>query len=146
MPLRQGGGPFLPPRGIQALSAIRTPTAMPHDFGVRMRVGHLDFIYTSVYTILFTWDPEKSDANLRDRGFDFEFASLIFQGVTLEKEDRRRAYGEKRVVAVGLADEVHLTVVYTDRNGAQGELIRRVISARRSNKRERRAYQNAFKS
>ena len=71
--------------------------------------------------MLFTWDPEKSDANLRDRGFDFEFASLIFQGITLEKEDRRRAYGEKRVVAVGLADEVHLTVVYTDRNGAQGD-------------------------
>ena len=28
----------------------------------------------------FTWDPEKSDANLAARGFDFDFATLIFAG------------------------------------------------------------------
>jgi uncharacterized DUF497 family protein len=91
--------------------------------------------------MIFEWDPSKSDANLHDRGFDFEFAVLIFEGSTLEKEDRRKAYGEVRMVAVGVADGVHLTVVFTDRIGERGVNIRRIISARRSNRRERKAYE-----
>jgi uncharacterized protein (DUF4415 family)/uncharacterized DUF497 family protein len=63
--------------------------------------------------VRFEWDAAKSDANLRVRGFDFEFASLIFDGPTFEVEDRRREYGERRVVAIGIADGVHLTVVST---------------------------------
>ena len=45
----------------------------------------------------FTWDTEKSDANLEERGFDFEFATLIFTGPTLEREDLRKDYRESRV-------------------------------------------------
>ena len=86
----------------------------------------------------FTWDEGKSDANLRDRGFDFAFASLIFDGITVEVEDRRHDYGEQRMVAIGEADGIHLTVVYTDR-----DLVRRIISARRSNRRERQIYAEA---
>ena len=86
----------------------------------------------------FTWDAGKSDDNLRERGFDFAFASLIFDGVTVEVEDRRRDYGEKRMVAIGQADGIHLTVVYTDRDRS-----RRIISARRSNRRERQVYARA---
>jgi uncharacterized DUF497 family protein len=36
---------------------------------------------------------------------------------------------------------LHLTVVFTDRVRADGELTRRIISARRSNQRERQAYE-----
>ena len=95
--------------------------------------------------MLFTWDPKKSEVTLRERGFDFEFATLVFEGFTLEEEDRRKAYGERRVLAVGVADETHLTVVYTDRIGPRGKKIRRFISARRSSRRERQAYQKALK-
>jgi uncharacterized protein (DUF4415 family)/uncharacterized DUF497 family protein len=70
--------------------------------------------------VRFEWDAAKSDANLRERGFDFEFASLSFDGPTLEVQDRRKDYGEPRVVATGLADGIHLTVVYTDRQGREG--------------------------
>ena len=45
-------------------------------------------------------DPAKSDANLRERGFDFAFASLIFEGLTVDVEDRRQDYGEQRMVAL----------------------------------------------
>ena len=90
------------------------------------------------------WDPAKSEANLRERGFDFAFASLIFGGPTLEAEDTRRDYGERRMVAIGLADGFHLTVVYTDRRQPKGRLQRRIISARRSNRRERRTYDTAL--
>jgi uncharacterized DUF497 family protein len=92
----------------------------------------------------FVWDSAKSEANFRERGFDFPFATLIFDGPTLEVEDTRRDYGERRMVAVGLADGLHLTVVYTDRRQPKARLQRRIISARRSNRRERRAYDAAL--
>jgi uncharacterized DUF497 family protein len=92
----------------------------------------------------FSWDPKKSEANLAKRGFDFAFASLIFDGPTLEKEDRRRDYGERRIVAVGRAEGVYLTVVFTDRLTPGDERERRIISSRQSNRRERGAYGKAI--
>jgi uncharacterized protein len=91
----------------------------------------------------FEWDEEKSDANLRERGFDFAFASLIFDGPTLEKEDQRKEYGEKRIVAMGVAEGIQVTLVYTDRV-VDGKTVRRIISARKSNRRERKTYEEAF--
>jgi uncharacterized DUF497 family protein len=93
----------------------------------------------------FSWDPAKSDENLRARGFDFAFASVIFRGPTLEREDRRREYGERRLIAIGLAEGVELTVVYTDRTGPDQRIERRIISARRSTRRERKTYQAILK-
>ena len=93
----------------------------------------------------FSWDPTKSDSNYRDRGFDFAFASLIFEGPTLEREDTRRDYGERRLIAIGLAQDLELTVCYTDREDSRGEGVRRIFSARRSNRRERKAYRQAAK-
>ena len=94
----------------------------------------------------FAWHAGKSAANLRDRGFDFAFATLVFEGPTLERDDTRRDYGERRVVAIGLAQGIGLTVVYTDRVHAEGDVIRRIVSARRSNRRERQAYAQAFEA
>lgn len=37
------------------------------------------------------------------------------EGPTLEREDQRRDYGETRFIAIGLAQGIALTVVYTDR-------------------------------
>ena len=89
----------------------------------------------------FDWDLAKSEANLRERGFDYAFASLLFEGSTLEVEDRRQDYGERRRVAIGRAGGVPLTVVYTDRTSGSGDIVRRIISARRSNRHERKIYE-----
>jgi uncharacterized protein len=94
----------------------------------------------------FAWDPAKSEENLRLRGFDFAFASLIFYGPTLQRADRRRDYGEERVIAVGLAQGLELTIVYTDRVLSDKAVERRIISARRSNRRERKAYEASLKT
>ena len=91
----------------------------------------------------FAWDAQKSDRNLRDRGFDFEFATQIFERQTLERTDSRRDYGERRVIALGVAQDVSLTVVYTDRAETGGVVSRRIISARKSDRREREAYTKA---
>ena len=94
----------------------------------------------------FSWDAAKSEENYRLRSFDFAFASLIFDGPTLEREDGRQDYAETRIVAIGLADGVELTVVYTDRPGSAQGIVRRIISARRSNRRERTAFQASLKA
>jgi uncharacterized protein len=95
--------------------------------------------------VRFTWDSGKSERNLTRRGFDFVFASSIFAGPTLERIDTRQDYGEVRRIATGIADGVQLTVVYTDRAKA-GDVVRRIISARVSNRRERQAYSKIFPS
>ena len=86
----------------------------------------------------------KSTGNLRERGFDFAFASRIFEGPTLEREDRRRDYRERRVIALGEVKGIGLTVVYTDRAGTSGGVVRRIISARVSSRHERKAYREAL--
>ena len=93
----------------------------------------------------FIWDRRKSDANLVERGFDFAFATLIFDSPTLERPDDRQDYGEIRVIALGIAEDIPLTVVYTDRAESGGEVARRIISARVSDRRERKAFSEAFK-
>ena len=62
------------------------------------------------------------------------------------RKDRRQDYGERRVIAIGLAQGIELTVVYTDRPRSGSDPERRIISARRSNRRERKAYQPRLKS
>ena len=91
----------------------------------------------------FNWDARKSSRNLRERGFDFEFATQIFDGSTLEQVDSRRDYGERRVIALGKPQDIALTVVYTDRAEAGGGIDRRIISARKSDRREREAHKQA---
>jgi uncharacterized protein len=95
--------------------------------------------------VRFDWDPAKSERNLADRAFDFAFATLVFAGPTLERIDTRQDYGEVRRITLGIADGIPLTVVYTDRAEA-GEVVRRIISARVSNRRERQAYREVFPS
>jgi len=57
----------------------------------------------------FEWDEAKSDANYRTRGIDFLFAVLVFDGPVVEHKDLRFNYGERRIVATGVADALHLT-------------------------------------
>jgi len=90
--------------------------------------------------VTFEWDQAKSTRNFALRGFDFEFATLVFATTYVEFDDTRRDYGERRVIALGLADGIPLTVVYTDRVDADGNVVRRLMSARLSNRKERRRY------
>ena len=92
------------------------------------------------------WDPAKSDQNLAKRGFDFAFAALIFAQPYVEFDDTRRDYGERRLVALGRADGIPLTVVFTDRLSPTGTVVRRVISARLSNRKERRRYAESLEA
>jgi len=75
--------------------------------------------------LLFEWDEAKSARNLRERGFDFEFVTGIFDGPVVDEEDPRRDYGERRFHATGQMEGRFFVVVYTWRGDR-----RRIISAR----------------
>ncbi len=88
---------------------------------------------------MFEWDEAKNLETVRVRGFDFEYASLIFRGPVIEVDDERYDYGERRIQAVGRVENDILFVVYTWR-GAN----RRIISARRASQEERDDYRAAY--
>ena len=88
---------------------------------------------------MFDWDDKKSDRNYTERGFDFEYASLVFECVTVERVDGRKDYGEQRIVALGLIDNFIYCVVYTWRIET-----RRLISARVASPKERNVYHRAL--
>ncbi len=83
----------------------------------------------------FEWDEWKCETNLVKHGVDFRRAVQIFEGRLIERVDRRRDYGETRIRCTGQIDGRIYVVVYTWR-GAN----RRIISARKANGRETRAY------
>ena len=84
----------------------------------------------------YVWDRRKGRSNLTRHGIAFEDAIGIFDGPTLEKVDDRFDYREIRVYAIGVANGLEVTVIYTDVSGSE----RRIISAWRAERHEREAY------
>lgn len=89
--------------------------------------------------MVFEWDEAKSLRNLADRRLPFDAAVAMFDGSTLEAIDARRDYGELRVKAIGAVRGICLVCVYTDR-----ESVRRIISLRAANRKERDEYRAAY--
>ena len=87
----------------------------------------------------FEWDLNKNQHNIEKHGIDFTDAVRVFERPTLTVVDNRRDYGEKRIVAMGMVEDVILYVVYTVRDD-----IRRIISTRRANHRERKKHFEIF--
>ena len=89
----------------------------------------------------FEWDDAKAAANLRDHGVSFaQAAAACADPFAVEWIDDREAYGEERVILLGMKDGQILVIVYTQRNARI-----RIISARRATKHEQDVYfrQNA---
>jgi len=79
-----------------------------------------------------TFDPAKRRATLAERGLDFADAVHVFEGPTLEIEDRRCDYGEPRIICFGYLAGRMVVVGYTPRGA-----VRRVFSMRKANAREK---------
>jgi uncharacterized DUF497 family protein len=89
--------------------------------------------------MVFEWDPAKSAKNARERGLPFEVGIAVFDNPTIETVDDRFDYGETRIKAIGIVRGIVLVCVYHDRDG-----IRRIVSLRVANKKERNAYRAAY--
>lgn len=87
--------------------------------------------------MIFEWDDAKNLANIAKHGIDFDFASRIFEGFTVDREDTRFDYGETRVISTGCINDITvIVVVHTNRQG-----VCRIISARQANTRESAVYE-----
>ena len=82
-----------------------------------------------------SYDPQKREKTLAERGLDFEDAPQLFGGDLYEEVDDRRNYGEVRWLAVGLLSGRLVMVVWTPRGD-----VRHIISMRKCNEREQRHY------
>ncbi|MGA3075847.1 MAG: BrnT family toxin [Bryobacteraceae bacterium] len=77
----------------------------------------------------FEWDATKAQSNLAKHGVGFEAARCVFDDVfALDRCDFDSDPGERKYAITGMANDVILTVVYTER----GERTR-IISAKKSN-------------
>lgn len=85
----------------------------------------------------FEWDEAKRVEIYRKHGVDLLQAALIFENDVLEKEDTRKNYGEKRMIALGMVDGEVYIVVYTKRDE-----VYRLITAWKGGQRDREAYEN----
>lgn len=81
--------------------------------------------------MLVSFDPIKRDITLKERGLDFADAPLVFAGTTVEMDDLRKDYGERRVICFGWLDDRLVVIGYTPRGK-----VRHVFSMRKANERE----------
>jgi uncharacterized DUF497 family protein len=87
----------------------------------------------------FEWDEAKSEACYAERGFDFAYVVRAFLDPNRAvSPDTRWVYGETRYQLLGSIEGRVFFVAYTLR----GQTIR-IISARKANRREVHAYENA---
>jgi len=84
------------------------------------------------------FDPAKSARNAKERGLPFELVAEVDWSAAHTIVDRRRDYGEARFLAFAPMNGRLHVVCYCIR----GEAFR-IISFRRANKREERAYEKA---
>jgi uncharacterized DUF497 family protein len=87
----------------------------------------------------FTWDKAKAAGNARKHGVTFDEAVTVFDDADLLVEGQDHA-GEPRLVALGYSARTRLLLVIFAE--VHHEEIR-IISARRAEKRERKAYETS---
>jgi uncharacterized protein len=81
--------------------------------------------------VRLSFDTAKREKALAERGLDFEDPLDVFGGVTVEIEDRRKDYGERRIICYGLLESRMVVIGYTPRG-----TVRHVFSMRKANDRE----------
>ena len=87
----------------------------------------------------FEWDPGKAESNLKRHGVSFEDAmTIFFDPLSATFDDPDHSLDERRFVTIGFSSRHVLTVVcHTERRGSV-----RLISARRSTKREKQRHES----
>lgn len=83
-----------------------------------------------------TYDPDKNENNIRERGISFDRAAEFEWSSALVVEDKRKDYGEPRFQALGFTEERLHMLVFTPR-----EADTHVISLRKANEREVTRYE-----
>ena len=90
---------------------------------------------------MYEWDEAKSRINAAKHGLNFADAETVLQGRCVTFRDDRFDYGEQRFVTLGqLVDRV-VVIAHTRRGDKT-----RIISMRKGNRREQKAYQERLET
>ncbi|MFZ0416948.1 MAG: BrnT family toxin [Candidatus Sulfotelmatobacter sp.] len=84
----------------------------------------------------YEWDDAKNRKNFAKHGLSFEDAGQVFSGPCVTFEDDRFAYGEERLVTLGLLAGRLVVIAHAPRDEGT-----RIISMRKGNPREQKIYQ-----
>lgn len=87
------------------------------------------------------WNSNKNELNQQKHLLAFEDAQEVLEETHLVFEDNRQDYGEKRFIAIGSLRGRMVVLVYTKRGDTY-----RIISMRKANEREQKAYQDRLES
>ncbi len=112
----------MPPRFVSALDFFRAVMAIL-------------FFVCILFPMKLEWDETKRETTMRERGLDFASVAAAQWDDALTVEDARGDYGETRFVSLVPIDGRLCVVAWCRR----GEALR-VISLRKANARERKAY------
>ena len=83
----------------------------------------------------YEWDEAKNRKNTAKHGLSFEDAEQVFAGPCVTVEDDRFAYGEERLITLGLLAGRLVVIAHAPRNEGS-----RIISMRKGNRREQEIY------
>jgi uncharacterized DUF497 family protein len=90
----------------------------------------------------FEWDDDKAKSNLHKHGIAFERAAEVFRDTLHDTVEDEFAIGESRFRTTGVVRGIGLIVViHTVENEGEDDELIRLISARRAEPHERRAYE-----
>jgi hypothetical protein len=93
--------------------------------------------------VLITWDENKNLSNRLKHNVSFEVASLVFEDPFHLSRIDRVVDGEERWQTMGLVAGVLLLLVAHTWEDADGDMVIRLISARKADGRERKRYEEA---
>ncbi|MCB1674500.1 MAG: BrnT family toxin, partial [Pseudomonadales bacterium] len=85
--------------------------------------------------VRYIWDEAKRQSNLKKHGLDFADAEQVFNNPLVTFEDNRMAYGEQRMIALGLLKALIVVVVHVE-----DDQTIRIISMRKANRHESNLY------
>ena len=88
----------------------------------------------------FEYDPAKSLKNFAKHGISFKKAQLLWENTTITLESKNSGNDNSRYLVFGKINNKHWTAVITKRNNRI-----RIISVRRSRKKEEQYYEKHHK-
>ena len=91
------------------------------------------YMYNSSHAI--SCDEVKRKANIAKRGLDFADAPRVFESPMVLFEDDRQAYGEQRMIGIGLLESLVVLIVHVE-----SETHIRIISMRKADSNETDLY------
>jgi len=95
--------------------------------------------------MLFSWDPNKAQQNLKKHGISFEIAQTIFDDPLHLSVLEKKTTHEERWITIGTSvDSRTLVAVHTYTLYESGSEITRMISARKATKCERKHYEEGI--